>query len=212
MYAEADLLPISALQHLLYCDRQCALIHVERLWVENRLTAEGRLLHRRADSGRSEKRPSARTTRGVPLRSLTLGLFGVADVVRWPTSPNSNDPPVPIEYKRGRPKANDCDRVQLCAQALCLEEMTGLAIPKGSLFYGRTRRQVAVPFDAALRETTLLAIQKLRRIIDGRITPPAEPGKKCDRCSLKPVCLPTLAQRTSRRRYDRILAQLLAES
>jgi CRISPR-associated exonuclease Cas4 len=208
-YPESDLLPISALQHLLYCERQCALIHVERLWAENQFTTEGKILHRRADSGRSEKRPAARTTRGLPVHSLELGLFGIADVVRWPTSPD--EPPVPVEYKRGRPKSNGCDRVQLCAQALCLEEMTGRPIPAGALFYGKTRRQVTVAFDAPLRGDTLRAVDRLRRMMDSRITPPAEPSKKCDRCSLKALCLPDLARR-SPRRFDHLLAQLLAES
>src|SRR4051794_26892766 len=136
-YADRDFLPISALQHLIFCERQCALIHLERLWVENRFTAEGGVLHRKAHSGRPEKRPAGRTARGVPLRSAELGLFGIADVVQ--RSPGK--PPVPVEYKRGRPKPHDADRVQLCAQALCLEEMLGVRIPDGEIFYGKTRRR-----------------------------------------------------------------------
>src|SRR5690242_1889440 len=109
-YSESELLPISALQHLLYCERQCALIHVERLWAENRFTAEGSILHKKAHGGKTIKRPESRTTRALPLRSIELGLFGVADVVQQ----KPGEPPLPVEYKRGRPKRNDCDRVQLC--------------------------------------------------------------------------------------------------
>ena len=165
-YSEDDLLPVSALQHLLFCPRQCALIHVERLWQENRLTVEGRLLHRRAHDGPAETRDGMRITRGLPLRSLELGLAGTADVVtfrppataehakqtlaelfRQAQASGLRDWQVtPIEYKRGRPKTNDCDRVQLCAQAICLEEMLGLGIESGELFYGRKRRRTRVDF------------------------------------------------------------------
>ena len=136
MFTESDFLPISALQHLLYCERQCALIHVERLWAENRFTAEGNILHKKAHGGKSTTRPESRTIRALPLRSFELGLCGVADIVQQ----KPGEPPLPVEYKRGRPKKNDCDRVQLCAQALCLEEMTKQTIPRGELFYGKTRR------------------------------------------------------------------------
>ena len=154
MFAEDDLLPISALQHLLFCERQCALIHIERRWAENRYTAEG--LHRRAHAAPSETRDGVRITRSLPLHSFELGLSGQADVVLWKSPPGRDDsgqtlaqilanasPEVlrmwevtPVEYKRGEPKANDCDRVQLCAQAMCLEEMCGVQIFRGELFHG----------------------------------------------------------------------------
>lgn len=205
-YPESDLLPISALQHLLYCDRQCALIHVERQWAENRATAEGNLLHKRAHGGRSTNRPEGRSLRAMQLRSFELGLFGVADVVQW----TRGEPPVPIEYKRGRPKKNDCDRVQLCAQTLCLEEMTGLPVARGDLFYGKTRRRVAVAISPELRRLTIEAASRLHELIRSRRTPPAEPGPKCDRCSLRPLCLPQLGRRGSARSaFDRILDSLV---
>ena len=209
-YAESDLLPISALQHLLYCDRQCALIHLERQWAENRFTAEGAILHKKAHGGRAETRPAARTTRSLPVRSLALGLFGVTDVVRW--GRGAGGPVVPVEYKRGRPKKSDCDRVQLCAQALCLEEMLGRPIPSGEIFYGRVRRKVVVEFTPELRRATADAAERLHALIRSGTTPRAEPGRKCDRCSLREVCLPKLGRGPSSadREFDRAIDALLS--
>lgn len=327
MYSEDGLLPISALQHLAYCERQCALIHIERAWEENRLTAEGRLLHERVHEHGTESRGGVRIVRGLALRSLRLGLVGIADVVEfhrdtdragtateppepaaasdrfdgWPCADDdgdgegrpgaSADPfasdffclssdqdapesipgesptekadspagdfsnedttgeepmsygapipprepgeppasledvassepsgapaplsdvgrPFPVEYKRGRAKKGDCDRIQLCAQALCLEEMLGVAVPCGALFYGSTRRRVDVEFTPALRATVEQAATRLRRLIESGRTPPAvyERGK-CDRCSLADVCLPRVA--ASGRRARRYLESLL---
>ena len=208
-FHEDDLLPISALQHLLFCERQCALIHVERLWEENRLTAEGRHMHERAHEGQPETRGRGRTVRGLMIRSLQWGIVGEADVVEFlaPESvtaaeglPNriatgidadwSGWAVTPVEYKRGRPKTNDCDRVQLCAQALCLEEMLGIDIEVGSLFYGQRRRRTVVPLDQSLRQRTTEAIRRLRQMIEARETPPAVREPKCDNCSLFNLCLP----------------------
>ena len=122
-----DLLPISALQHLLFCERQCALIHIEGLWAENRLTAEGRLLHAKVHDVDDENRPGIRIVRGLELTSQRLGLYGIADVVEF----SGDRPPKPIEYKRGKPKAHAADQVQLCAQAMCIEEMTACHVPEG---------------------------------------------------------------------------------
>lgn len=194
MFAEADLLPISAMQHLLFCERQCALIHIERLWAENRLTVEGGLLHRKAHDPRKgpHTRAGVRSTRGLQLVSQRLGLFGIADVVEF-RGPGTEGPAVlPIEYKRGRPKKHDADRVQLCAQAICLEEMLQLdqLIPAGAIFYGQTRRRLDVPFDEVLRAKTRTAADRLHAMIRSGITPPARREKKCDRCSLLHLCLP----------------------
>ena len=131
--AEDGLIPLSALQHFLFCPRQCALIHVEHVWVEDVRTAEGRLLHERVDAGGAERRPGVRIERGVALRSLALGVTGRADVVEYHGRPPL---PYPVEYKRGKPKPHRADEVQLCAQAVCLEEMSGLSVPEGALFYG----------------------------------------------------------------------------
>lgn len=205
-YAESEFLPISALQHLLYCERQCALIHVERLWAENRFTAEGNILHKKAHGGKSTTRRQSKTLRGLPLHSRKLGLFGIADVV----ASGKDGHPSPVEYKRGQPKKNDCDRVQLCAQALCLEEMTGLPVPSGEIFYGKTRRRVAIEMTPSLRALTVDSVRRLRDLIQSRRTPPAEPGRKCDRCSLLGLCLPRLVRIGSARgAFERSLDEVV---
>lgn len=194
MFSEDDLLPLSALQHLLFCERQCALIHVEGLWAENRLTVEGRNLHERADRGDVETRGSVRTARAVVLRSLRLGLVGKADVVEFHHDASGMiTDVVPVEYKRGKPKRDDSDRVQLCAQAMCLEEMLSLTIDAGALFYGTPRRRTDVAFDQALRDTTEQAARRLHELVAAGITPPAAREPKCDNCSLLNLCLPDTA-------------------
>ena len=144
-YPEADFIPLSALQHYLYCPRQCAQIHLDRAWEENVFTAEGRILHERAHSGETESRKTVRTVTSLALSSKRLGISGVADVVEFHEGKGSWQP-YPVEYKRGRPKKSDADRVQLCAQALCLEEMLDIPVPEGALFYGQTRRRETVRF------------------------------------------------------------------
>lgn len=191
MFVEDDLLPLSALQHLLFCERQCALIHVEDVWAENVLTVEGRHLHERADSGLAETRPGVRTVRALALRSLRLGLSGRADLVEFHDSTESGATrPFPVEYKRGRPKHNDADRIQLCAQALCLEEMLGVQITAGALFYGTTRRRQDVEFDATLRAVVERGAARLHALVDGGVTPRAVREPKCENCSLLDLCLP----------------------
>lgn len=187
-----DLFPLSALQHYLYCPRQCALIHVERLWAENRQTAEGRLLHDRADNPQIERRQGVRTITAMPLASAELGIAGVADVVEFRANAGGEHP-VPIEYKRGRPKAHRADEVQLCAQALCLEAMIGCRVEEGALFYGQTRRRQTVVFDNALRQLTLETIQATQEMIRAGQTPTANYlAKRCDACSLIELCQPKL--------------------
>lgn len=204
MFAEDDLLPLSALQHLLFCERQCALIHVEGLWAENRLTIEGRHLHERSDSGAGETRGPLRIARGLPIRSLRLGLVGKADVVEFHTSASGHSElrVIPVEYKRGRAKADDSDRVQLCAQALCLEEMLGVRITSGALFYGQTRRRTDVSFDSTLRQLTEASAFRLHALVMSGVTPRATRAPKCDGCSLLQLCLPdALTPRASAARY-----------
>jgi len=229
VFSDDQLLPISALQHLLYCPRQCALIHIEQLWAENRYTVEGRHLHSRTDAGKQENRKGVRTARSLAVWSRTLGLFGKADVVEFrledpSTRPErvegqsaaefsiANDPvPFPIEYKRGKPKAHDADRVQLCAQALCLEEMFAVAVPAGALFYGRTRRRQDVQFDQALRDLTRQTAARLHELLGRGITPPAVYEKnKCERCSLKHLCLPRMPAGRAQRYLQSALAAALA--
>ena len=184
---EDKLIPISALQHMLYCPRQCALIHTERQWAENRFTAEGRILHKRTDEGVGERRRGVRIDRSVPLRSLRLGVSGIADVVEI----HHGGRPYPVEYKRGRPKAHRADEVQLCAQAICLEEMLGTPVPEGALFYGRIRRRKAIAFDTELRTLTERVAADTRQMIASGVTPPASyAARKCNACSLNEMCQP----------------------
>lgn len=201
MFTEDEMLPLSGLQHLIFCERQCALIHVEQLWVDNRLTVEGTYLHRRADSGETESRGDVRTERSVPLRSLRLGLIGKADAVEFHRSRDGDVDvwlPFPVEYKRGKPKRDRSDEIQLCAQALCLEEMLGLEIAAGALFYGTTRRRHDVAFDADLRTATETAAERLHRLIASGVTPPAVREPKCESCSLINLCLPAAPRRAAR--------------
>lgn len=187
---EPDSLPISALQHWLFCPRQCALIHTERLWEENRLTAEGRVLHERADTGIPESRDGIRVLRAVQIASRRLGLHGVADVVEM-----HGAQPYPVEYKRGHPKAHRADEVQLCAQALCLEEMTGQSIPEGALFYGQRRRRTVVQFDDVLRNLVATTSAEIKACLTSGILPaPVYDPARCDACSLIELCRPTMAR------------------
>jgi CRISPR-associated exonuclease Cas4 len=194
MFSEDDLFPLSALQHFVFCRRQCALIHIEQCWEENRLTAEGRLMHEKAHEETFENRPGVRIERGISLRSLQLGLIGKTDVVEF--HQQSGSPrwlPFPVEYKRGKPKPDACDAVQLCAQALCLEEMLNLHIPEGALFYGKIRRRESVVFDSALRSLTEKTAESLHEFIAKGETPRAVYEKKCDSCSLIDWCFPKTA-------------------
>ena len=208
MHTEADLLPLSGLQHLLYCERRAALVHLEHLWEENLFTAEGRVMHERVHEVGAEQRGSVRVARGLRIRSLRLGLIGQADVVEFHRCPDGARVPVPIEYKRGKPKANRCDEVQLCAQALCLEEMLQVQVPRGALFYGRSRRRTEVAFDTELRQLTEQAAARLHELIRSRLTPAAVYEKKCDTCSLFAVCLP----KSSRRAAEYVAKEVFADS
>jgi len=224
-YDEDDLLPLSALQHLEFCERQCALIHIEGLWDENRLTAEGRHLHERVHTLDLEVRDDVRISRGLRLKSIDLGLSGKADVVEFhrveemagreepeadKKSPTGMEidgvrgmwKPVPVEYKRGRPKRDASDEVQLCAQALCLEEMTGAALTHGALFYWSTRKRFDVVFDARRRERTRRLCLRLHSLARSGVTPAARYSPKCDRCSLFDICMPkTSGSRSRVKRY-----------
>jgi len=210
VYAEDDLLPLSALQHLAYCPRQCALIHLEQVWAENRYTAEGGILHNKADTGKRELRGDLVTTRDLRLHSFTLGLSGIADVVEFQRKEQGGCilqgrfghwQPYPVEYKRGRPKGGDCDQVQLCAQAICLEEMLDVSIEEGSLFYGKTRRRKSVAFDEALRTRTQMLANELHRLWMDGLTPAPEYGEKCENCSLQSHCLPQLPRQNGVEAY-----------
>lgn len=223
MYEEADLLPIAALQHLSYCERQWALIHLEGQWAENRLTIEGAQLHRKTEAYEVEVRGDVRIARGLRLRSLRLGLAGVADVVEFHRFPESAEGgarlagfagrwcPLPVEYKRGRRKIEPHDEVQLCAQAFCLEEMLGVALLEGAIFYGRPKRRRAVALGEVLRVHTETLVARLHALAQEGRTPPARYERaKCKNCSLLELCLPNAAgEGRSARCY---LAQALRDS
>jgi CRISPR-associated exonuclease Cas4 len=201
-HAEEDLIMLSALQHYAFCPRQCALIHVEQIWVESGLTAQGRIMHEKVHQEGNESRGPMRIARGVPLRSLRLGLVGVADVVEFHKMNKETWQPFPVEYKRGKPKADHCDLIQLCAQAICLEEMLSLAVPCGALFYGRTRRRLDVTFDEDLRHETEETAHKAHELISAGITPPPVYEKRCESCSLIGECLPKkIEKKASVKRY-----------
>ena len=188
MFTEDQLLPISALQHMLYCPRQCALIHLEQVWSENKFTAEGNLMHKRAHDGSDESRHGIRVTRGMAVRSLVHGLSGQCDIVEFH---HGSGEVTPIEYKRGKPKLHAADEVQLCAQALCLEEMLETNIPIGFLFYGKRKRRTEIAIDSTLRQLTLATTADLRGMIASGATPLTEYLPcRCDACSLIHQCEP----------------------
>lgn len=191
MSEEAELIPLSALQHYLFCPRQCALIHVEQAWAENAATAEGRVVHERVHAIASEMRRGVRTVTSMPLRSYRLGVSGIADVVELHRTAGGGWCPYPVEHKRGRPKAHRADEVQLCAQAIALEEMFAVDIAEGALFYGEPRRRTPVNFDATLRALTQDVAEATRALIAAGRTPRMSYDKKrCDACSLIDICRP----------------------
>lgn len=202
--------PISALQHVVFCQRQAALIHVERLWAENRFTAEGQVLHLSVDEPGARRRRRVRRVTALPVASRRLGLAGVADVVEFHREADGAETAFPVEFKRGKPKSHRADDIQLCAQALCLEEMTGRTVPEGALFYGETRRRLAVTFDDDLRRQTEAAAAAMRGLIDERRTPPAVfKAGKCRVCSLIELCRPKVAGRSVADWRDRMVAEML---
>jgi len=224
MYEEDDLLPLSALPQFAYCGRRCALIHIERLWDNNPFTVEGRHLHDRTHESDTEMRGNVRIVRGLRLHSLRLGLSGKADVVEFHHLPDTEErsrsvaldgvsgfgQPFPVEYKRGYPQPDICYEVQLCAQALCLEEMLHVAVPTGALFYGKPRRRQEVLLDKVLREKTEALALQVHELIRAGVTPAAQYGRKCRNCSLRSLCMPTITSaRCSTTQY---LKQAIAEA
>ncbi|CAG0984754.1 CRISPR-associated exonuclease Cas4/endonuclease Cas1 fusion [Methylophilaceae bacterium] len=189
MLADDNMLMISALQHVAYCPRQFALIHVEQAWEENYFTAHGRVLHERVDEGAPEQRGNVRFERSVSVYSQTLGITGKLDLLE--IEGKADKKYFPVEYKRGKPKIEDWDRIQLCAQALCLEEMRGIEITEGAMWYWQERRRERVLIDAPLREATLAAIALARDILaSGRTPAPTIEKSLCKACSLVDICVP----------------------
>lgn len=206
MYSEDDLVPISALQHILFCERQYALIHIEQVWEENRFTAEGKVLHERVDSEHHESRRLFRQEYGMAVRSLERGLIGKCDLVELYLAPNGGvADAVPVEFKRGRNKEEDVDRVQLCAQAFCLEEMFKVPVAVGQLYYLQEHRRTTVDIDGPLRAKTLQLVERIQQLQSAGTTPPAVYEKrKCDRCSLLELCMPESAG-SGGKRVDRFV-------
>ncbi|HMN00646.1 MAG TPA: CRISPR-associated protein Cas4 [Anaerolineales bacterium] len=203
-YAPEDLLPLSGIQHFLFCRRQWALIHVEQQWKENALTAEGRIMHKRVDDPFfTETRNGVVTARSVPVASYRLGLSGVCDVVEFTASPDGVRLPnrdglylaAPVEYKRGKEKHDHSDETQLCAQALCLEEMLSVTIPKGYLYYGEIRRRVEIELTAELRRLVKEMSDEMHNYFSRGYTPKVKTSKACRSCSLADICLPKLQEK-----------------
>jgi CRISPR-associated exonuclease Cas4 len=219
MFNEDDLLPLSALQHVVYCPRRAALVHLEAVWGESSATVEGAILHDRAHEPGTESRGNVRIARGVLLRSLSLGLTGKADVVEFHRAEESEDvagtremavtsvrldgvpglwKPYPVEYKVGKLRSERAYEVQLCGQALCLEEMLGVTIPTGAIYFGKTARRMEIILDTQLRRETVSAATLLHQILASRVTPKAKYGKKCPQCSLLDLCMPKATEGTRR--------------
>lgn len=203
MYSEDNFLQLSALQHFVFCQRQCALIHIEQAWTENVLTAEGRMMHENVHEEHAKNIAGTRIVQGMPLHSFELGLSGKADAVEFhKIKDRSKWVPFPVEYKRGKPKSDDSDKIQLCAQALCLEEMMNIKIPEGALFYGRTRHRLNIIFDGVLRQKTKETAVKLHIFIEDGKTPPPAYSPKCKSCSFIDECLPkTISKKVSVKKY-----------
>lgn len=204
-YSEEDYLPLSGIQHFAFCRRQWALIHIENQWAENERTVDGTIMHEKAHSGDVESRGDAVIMRALRVFSATLGVSGECDVVEFNRnadgiSLNGHDglwQPYPVEYKRGKPKEHNADEMQLCAQAMCLEEMLCCTIPCGALFYGEPRRRTEVEFTPELRRAVEDSLNEMHDYYKRGYTPKAKPRKGCSACSLKEICLPKMAQRKS---------------
>jgi CRISPR-associated exonuclease Cas4 len=198
--AADDYPPLSSLNHLLFCPRRAALLRTEQVWIDNAFTVEGTLRHRRThDEGASQNLAAGPIARGMDLVSHRLRLVGKADVVEFrPNSAGGPPTPFPIEYKRGRKRRWDNDEVQLCAQALCLEEMTGAAVPAGAIFHIKSQRRREVAFDVALRGRTEAAAAELHRLLMAGEIPPPVVKPRCRGCSLHDVCLPQIGAQPRR--------------
>ncbi len=206
MYEEDDFLMLSGLQHFAYCRRQWALIHIEQQWAENERTIDGQLFHKKAhDAGSTEKRGNLIITRGLHIKSAELGVTGICDVVEFHKSEQGITlfsfegqwQPYPVEYKKGEPKENNADELQLCAQAMCMEEMLLCDIPYGSLFYGQNRRRTQVEFTDELRTQVKTMLEEMHELWKKGYTPKVKPQKGCNACSLKEICIPRLMKTKS---------------
>jgi CRISPR-associated exonuclease Cas4 len=198
---ESDLIMLSALEHYSYCPRQCALIHQEQTFSENVHTLRGRAVHEQVDEPEGMIEKGVRVERALPLWSHRLGLVGKADVVEF-----HDDTPYPVEYKHGPRRQKEHDDLQLCAQAMCLEEMTGQAVPKGAIFHHSSRRRREVEFTLALREKVEQTTEQIRLMLTERTLPPAVNDARCKHCSLQDSCLPSVTN--EKKRVQRLAGEL----
>ena len=200
MYTEDDFIMISALQHYIFCPRQCGLIHVDDVWQENLFTVRGNILHKKVDTDTYETRGTIKTVRGLRIHSFRLGIVGRCDVVEFRET-KSGEEAMPVEFKAGQPKEDISDKVQLCAQALCLEEMLNTQISKGAFFYGKIRRRNIVEIDNELRSQTENIIDLVREIVSTKKIPSAEYAAKCRNCSLISICQPKAMNKRKLEQY-----------
>lgn len=209
-YNEEDFLLLSGIQHFSFCKRQWALIHIEQQWQENLRTVEGGILHKKTHENTSkEKRGDLIISRGMAVLSRKLGTTGTCDVVELHRDPygvnifgrEGKYKPVPVEYKRGKPKENEADELQLCAQAICLEEMLFCEIPEAFLFYGETKHRLKVTLDEGLRNRVKTMFLEMHDYYDRRYTPKVKPNKSCKSCSLMEICIPKLGKNPSVKHY-----------
>ncbi len=209
-YKEDDFLLLSGIQHFAFCKRQWALIHIEQQWQENLRTIEGQILHEKThDNTIKEKRGDLIVSRGMGIFSRTLGITGTCDVVELHRASdgvnifgrNGTYKPVPVEYKRGKPKENEADVLQLCAQAMCLEEMLLCHIPEAFLFYGEIKRRLKIVLDADLRLRVKTIFKEMHELYDRRYTPKVKISKRCKACSLTEICMPKLCKNLSVMNY-----------
>jgi len=213
MYSEEEFLPISALEHLCFCERQVAFIHVEGLWQDNLYTAEGSILHQKVHQSTHESRADTRIARGLWLRSFKLGLCGKTDLIEFKRINKKGEGaitlsgisgwwrPFPVEYKRGRLRSEISYEIQLCAQGICLEEMLGISIDYGALYFGKTNRRLEIALSVDLRNKTQIAANRLHEIVRLSITPPAKKSSRCRFCSMVNLCLPGLTRKTDIEAY-----------
>ena len=203
---EEDFIPLSALEHYAYCPRQCALIHVEQVFDENVFTLRGRAVHENVDEPGTQEAEGIRVERALPLWCRRYGLTGKADIVEF-----REGVPYPVDYKHGARRAKEHDDLQLCGQALCLEEMTGRTVPKGAIYHFSSRRRREVLFSPALRDKTIRVVEEVRAMLLSKTLPPACNDARCANCSLVEACMPALAERSRLRRVVRHLFEIPAE-
>lgn len=210
-YKEEDYLLLSGIQHFSFCRRQWALIHIEQQWEENLRTVEGNLFHQKAHDGySSEKRSDVIISRGMPVFSRTMGVSGVCDIVEFHRDDKRGISlhgregkyvVYPVEYKKGQPKEDEADVLQMAAQAMCLEEMLECSVTKGYLFYGEIRRRIEIPVDEKVRQQVRDAFMEMHRYFQRKYTPKVKRTKACNACSLKNICLPQLMKGRTVKEY-----------